>query len=87
VSEQTRQLEVAIQGLEGMEEVVLEEGMADMVQDKVVKGVKVEEEEVMVVEVEAEANFMPEEEDWVGVEADLATETMEVMISIYHETY
>jgi len=54
----------------------------DVDQDKVVvEGAKVEEAEV--VEVEVEDDLFLEVEEWVEVEAILETETMGVMISTY----
>ncbi len=63
-----------------MEVMILEEDMVDVDQDKVVEGVKVEGEEVMVVEVEEEVDLTLEVEEWVEVEVDLETEIMEMMI-------
>jgi len=63
--------------------------MVDVDQDKVVEEDKEEEEEVVVMEVkvEVEVNLIPEVEEWVEEEADLVTETMEVIIYTYQESY
>ena len=61
---------------------VLEEDVVDVDQDKVVvEGAKVEEAEVMEVEVEVDLSL--EVEEWVEAEAILETEIMGVMISTY----
>jgi len=67
----------------------MKEDMVDMDQDKVVGEAKEEGEGVMVVEVEVEveANLMQEVGEGVEVEADLATEILEVSIYIYVGPY